>query len=330
MLKLQKKVRFSNFSLKMRTKLRNFIDISLLSFLSIFLSFTFKSKAETFLFKGKCAFLMTSEYQENCDILFKDRILTLIPKGSIQKRIWPHQVSLISLASEINMVPDDDISKWAEYIPDYQKTFFFIFKTKKKKTIPQWVVDATSKEEESHKFTIRYLNKNKSPQALLFILNKKENASGMISMLQEFSGLTLGKSRKSSDRIDNSISKYVYKEAMRKANRFTGLCSNDMYEDSKFIRNEFNSFIDNTNEEIAIFNNLNKLRGDLADIKIKANDFCDAIKNRQIEKENLKLAIEKRKAEEKLKIKLELEEKERLKSIEREKARKAFDMLSEF
>ena len=103
-----------------------------------------------------------------------------------------------------------------------------------------------------------------------------------------------------------------------------------MFEESKLIRSELNNFVDNTNEEISIFNHLENLSSNLAEIKLKANKYCDDKLNDQIAIKNLKIEKEKQKLEEEMRIKKKLEEEERLKLEERKKAQEAFDMLSEF
>ena len=289
-----------------------------------------ESKSEDFLYKGKCAFLVTSEYKNNCDIIFSNNIITLIPKGSEQKRIWPFQISHISLASEKSLVPDEDISKWSQVLPEYQESFFFIFKSKKKNRIPSWVIDATSKEVESHKFTIRYLDKRKRPQALLFVLDDRSKASGMLSMLQSYTDLKLGSFRKSGEKIDQKISKGLTKEAIRKANRLSGLCRQEMFEEAKLITNELNNFVDNITDEIYIFDDTDELTKDLLKIKDSANNYCDKIKEKKLADKLLKKEKEKKEQEKIEAIKKEKEEKEKQILLEKQKAREAFDMLSEF
>ena len=47
--------------------------------------------------------------------------------------------------------------------------------------------------------------------------------------------------------------------------------------------------MNNTNEEISIFNHLENLSSDLAEIKLKANKYCDDKLNEQIAIKNLKM-----------------------------------------
>ena len=78
---------------------------------SIFTGVISGSNASSFLFQGKCGFLISSSYQDQCSALFSKNILTLMPKRSKQIRIWPQQISSIALASEESLVPDENLEK---------------------------------------------------------------------------------------------------------------------------------------------------------------------------------------------------------------------------
>ena len=74
------------------------------------------------------------------------------------------------------------------------KKHSFIFKSKKKDSIPNGFSKLLLKKK-SHKFT--EIPNKKQPQALLFILNDRKNAAGMISMLESYGNTIARVSRKS-------------------------------------------------------------------------------------------------------------------------------------
>ena len=288
---------------------------------SIFTGVISESNASSFLFQGKCGFLISSSYQDQCSALFSKNILTLIPKRSKQIRIWPQQISSIALASEESLVPDENLEKWRNVLPQYRESFFFIFRSKKKDAIPQWVLDSTSKKVEQHKFTVRYIDKYRRPQALLFVLDDKSKASGMLNMLESYSGLPIGGSRTSNDTLSYEISRNLSKEAMRKARRLAGLCDQYMFEDADPIAYELDSFVQNTIQEISLFQGTSELSKKLTNTLNEAMAYCENEEDNSL--------FEEQQAREEERRLIEVEQQEAIK-LEKEQARAAFDMLAEF
>ena len=293
--------------------------LTILGFL--FVDIKSKVNASSFLFQGKCGFLISSYYQDKCSALFSKNILTLIPKGSRQVRIWPQQISSIALASKETLVPDKNLEKLKNVLPQYSKTFFFFFKTKKKDAIPQWVLDSTSEKVEEHKFTVRYIDKNRRPQTLLFVLDDRSKASGMLNMLESYSGLPIGGSRTSNDTLSYEIIRNLTKEATRKARRLAGLCDQYMFEDAEPIASELDSYVNNTLQEISLFKGTNELSSKLKNTLNEAMSYCENEEDNSLFEEQQAREQERRKREE--------EEQEAI-QFEKEKARAAFDMLAEF
>ena len=252
--------------------------------------------------------------------MFCKNILTLIPKGSRQVRIWPQQISSIALASKETLVPDENLEKWKNVLPQYSKSFFFFFKTKKD-AIPQWVLDSTSEKVEQHQFTVRYIDKNRRPQALLFVLDDRSKASGMLNMLESYSGLPIGGSRTSNDTLSYEIIRNLTKEATRKARRLAGLCDQYMFEDAEPIASELDSYVNNTLQEISLFKGTNELSSKLKNTLNEAMSYC--------ENEEDNWLFEEQQARDQERIKREQEEEEAI-QFEKERARAAFDMLAEF
>ena len=288
---------------------------------SLFTGLTSGSNASSFLFQGKCGFLISSSYQDQCSALFSKNILTLMPKRSKQIRIWPQQISSIALASEETLVPDENLEKWRDVLPQYRQSFFFIFRSKKRDAIPQWVLDSTSKKVEQHKFTVRYIDKYRRPQALLFVLDDKSKASGMLNMLESYSGLPIGGSRTSDDTLSYEISRNLSKEANRKARRLAGLCDQYMFEDADPVAYELDSFVLNTIQEISLFKGTSELSEKLTNTLNEAMAFCENEEDNSL--------FEEQQAREEERRRIEVEEQQAI-QLEKEQARAAFDMLAEF
>ncbi len=244
-----------------------------------------------------------------------------MPKRSKQIRIWPQQISSIALASEESLVPDENLEKWKNVLPQYRESFFFIFRSKKRDAIPKWVLDATSKKVEQHKFTVRYIDKYRRPQALLFVLDDKSKASGMLNMLESYSGLPIGSSRTSNDTLSYEISRNLSKEATRKARRLAGLCDQYMFEDADPIAYELDSFVQNTIQEISLFQGSSELSKKLTITLDEAMAYCENEEDNSL--------FEEQQAREEERRLIEAEQQQAIK-LEKEQARAAFDMLAEF
>ena len=132
------------------------------------------ASASSYMYQGKCGFLVSSTFQEKCNALFTNTMFTLMPKGSRQIRIWPQQISYVSLASKKTLKMDEDLALWKKAAG---KTGILWWRRDR---IPQWVLDVTAKEVENHQFSIGYVDKYRKPQILLFVLNDKEQALSLI------------------------------------------------------------------------------------------------------------------------------------------------------
>ncbi len=271
-------------------------------------------KASSYMYQGKCGFLMSSNFTEKCNALFSKTMFTLMPKGSRQIRIWPQQISYVALATRKTLKMDEDLVLWKKLAG---KTGILWWKRDR---IPQWVLDATAKESEDHQFSIGYVDRNKKPQILLFVLNDREQASGMINMLESYSGLSLGQNRLPGSSLGPTLTRKLAKEATRKARRLAGLCSQYMFEDAEPIASELDSYVENTIEEISIFSGTEDLSNNLLNTLNQAMNYCDTEMDNEI--------IDAHRAREKARIEQQLL---RAKESEEQriKARAAFDMLAE-
>ncbi len=263
-----------------------------------------QASASNFLYQGKCGFLVSSNFQEKCNALFTKTMLTIMPKGSKQIRIWPQQISYVSLATKKSLKMNEDLVLWKKAAG---KTGILWWRRDR---IPQWVIDVTAKEQEDHQFSIGFVDKYKKPQIVLFVLNDKEQASGMIGMLESYSGLSLGQSRTPGSYLGPTLTRNLSREATRKARRLAGLCSQDMFDDAEPIALELDSYIENIIDEVSIFSGTEKFTYKLRKTYDEAISYCDdqiLRAHREREAERNEIAEEKR-----------------------AEAREAFDMLAEF
>ena len=73
--------------------------IAALTFLIVFSSSN-NTFARSQLYQGKCGFLLSNSFTDRCSALFSKGILTLMPSGGPQERIFPTQIESYSLSSE--------------------------------------------------------------------------------------------------------------------------------------------------------------------------------------------------------------------------------------
>ena len=244
-------------------------------FLNIILSLLLPTNmvfARSQIYQGKCGFLLSNVFGENCSALFNKGILTIMPKGAPQERIYPTQIESFSLSSKETIKVNQDLDKWQRLYPEQSKGFLFF---KKKDGIPRWVVDATSKKVKEHIFVINYVDNDLLPRKILFVLEDENQAFAMQLSLRKTTGLYLGEKRKPGSSLSTSFSRKITREVERKAQRIMGLCAAGMYEDSLPVISELNAFVDNTINEISIFENHELIANKIDADAIKTIAFCE-------------------------------------------------------
>ena len=244
-------------------------------FLNIILSLLLPTNmvfARSQIYQGKCGFLLSNVFGENCSALFNKGILTIMPKGAPQERIYPTQIESFSLSSKETIKVNQDLDKWQRLYPEQSKGFLFF---KKKDGIPRWVVDATSKKVKEHIFVINYVDNDLLPRKILFVLEDETQAFAMQLSLRKTTGLYLGEKRRPGSSLSTSFSRKITREVERKAQRIMGLCAAGMYEDSLPVISELNAFVDNTINEISIFENHELIANKIDADAIKTIAFCE-------------------------------------------------------
>ena len=220
----------------------------------------------TYSFQGKCAFLLQNVANEKCTALFKDDILTLIPKGSRQVRVLPQQIVAIDYADKSSMMMDKDLELYNNMVPWWMPWA----------KAPKWVKKANTKKVERHEFVIRYVDRNFSPQLALFVLDDPSKASSMASELVASSELGIGSSRSASNALSTRLSSRLYSEGNRQASRLIQLCQYDMFDDAGPIADALDAWTKNTIEEISIFEGSSVVEDRILKITNRAIDYCDS------------------------------------------------------
>jgi len=227
--------------------------------------FTLPTKASTYSFEGKCAFLLDSSYQENCTALFDDDVLTLMPKGSRQVRILPQQIAYIALADKSSLKANQEIEMYNKAVPWWKPW----------DKVPGWVKNAAKEKAESHQFAIGYVDKNFNPKIALIVVNDKSKAAAMASELQASAGLQLGESRKADRALEGRLTSRLNKDVQRQAQRLTGMCSQWMFEDAQPVADALDTYVKNTIEEISIFDGSDAVASKLRSTANAAFNYCD-------------------------------------------------------
>ena len=222
--------------------------------------------AATYSFQGKCAFLLQNVANENCTALFKDDILTLMPKGGRQVRVLPQQIVSIDYADKSSMMMDKDLELYNNMVPWWMPWA----------KAPRWVKKANTTKVERHEFVIRYVDRNFSPQLALFVLNDPSKASSMASELVASSELAIGTSRTASNALSTRLSSRLYSETNRQASRLMQLCQYEMFDDAGPIADALDAWTKNTIEEISIFEGATTVEDRILKISNRAIDYCDA------------------------------------------------------
>jgi len=269
------------------------------------------SFARSQLYQGKCGFLLSNAFTDKCSALFSKGILTLMPSGGPQERIYPTQIESYSLSSEETIKVNEDLDKWQKLFPEQTKGFLFL---RKKTGIPKWVVDATSKKVTQHKFVINYVDDSLLPRKALFVLDDEGQAASMQLSLRKTTSLYLGEKRRPGGPLSSSFSRKITREVERKAQRLMSLCGAGMYEDSLPIVSELNAYVDNTINEISIFEDYEIVADKIEGDAITAVAFCENKKVQDV--------ADAKEAERLLRIQ-KIEE-------DKEKRISAFEMLSSY
>ena len=232
-----------------------------------------RANAGTFAFDGKCGFLFDAVYQDQCTALFSDEVLTIMPKGSRQVRILPQQIAYISLANKSSLKVNEGLQMYNNMVPWWKPW----------DKVPGWVKrSAGSERVENHEFTIGYVDKNFTPKILLFVMNDPSKAAAMASELQSASGLALGEKRNSSKGLDERLESKLIKDVRRQSQRLIGLCSQSMFDDAEPVADALNTFVNNTAEEIAIFDGSERLELKLRSTANAAFKSCDQQMEREV------------------------------------------------
>ena len=269
------------------------------------------SYSASYAYTGKCGFLLSNSFTEKCTALFNKGILTFMPKGSPQERIFPTQIASYSLSSEESVKVNENLEKWERLFPERTQGFLF---WRKKTGIPKWVLEATSKKVSQHKFIIDYVDKSLSPRKALFVLDDEGKAAGMQLALRKITGLYVGQKRTPGQALSPLISRKITREAERKSDRLISLCAASMYEDSQPISSELDAYVNNTIDEISIFKGYEPIAEKLDSSLNKAIAYCENKKEEDIAK-----AQEEERAAKSAKI-----------QQDKEKREAAFDMLSSY
>jgi hypothetical protein len=232
-----------------------------------------RASASTNAFEGKCGFLLDAVYQEQCTALFSDDVLTIMPKGSRQVRILPQQIAYIALANKSSLKVNEGLEMYNKMVPWWKPW----------DKIPNWVKrSAGSERVESHEFTIGYVDRNFSPKIALFILDDPSKAAAMSSELQAASGLAMGEKRNSSKGLDERLEAKLTKDVRRQSQRLIGLCSQGMFDDAEPVADALNTFVNNTAEEISIFDGSEKVEAKLRSVANGAYKSCDQEMAREV------------------------------------------------
>ena len=243
--------------------------------------FSSPTYSASYAYKGKCGFLLSNSFTERCTALFNKGILTFLPKGAPQERIFPTQIASYSLSSEESVKVNEDLEKWQRIFPERTEGFLF---WKRKTGIPKWVLDATSKKVTQHKFIINYVDRALSPRKVLFVLDDEGKATGMQLSLSKITGLYINQKRIPGQALSSTISRKIIREAERKSERLISLCAASMYEDAEPINSELDSYVNNTIEEISLFQGTELVSEKLDSSLNKAVAYCEGKKEEDIAK----------------------------------------------
>ena len=283
--------------------------IACLSILSLFYANSNPSYSTTYVYEGKCGFLLQGSYQERCKAIFSKGKLMLLSKNAPTTKILPQQILKVSNAKKsISTIIEKDSST------ELWKKYFDVNPKDKLKKGPNWLRESQVKEITNHRYTIRFVTRDYQPRIILFVLNDQSKAAAMGQAIQNFTGIRLGQTRELNSSLDSKLATKYIRESNRISQRLIGYCSAKMYEEAKPLARKLNAYVNNSIDDISIFSDIDRTISALYLARDKAVAFCDNKLLTDVQKAN-----ELKQTEEKTKI-----EEDRLKREE------AFEMLSSY
>ena len=290
--------------------MKNFIKtISRISLLSCLCLSSYPVKANTFVYEGKCGFLLQGSYQERCKAIFSKGKLMLLSKNAPSTKVLPQQILKVSNAKKsISTIIEKDSSSelWRKY--------FEVNPKDKLKKGPNWLRDPQQREITNHRYTIRFVTRNFQPRIVLFVLDDQNKAAAMGQAIQNFTGMRLGQQREINSILEPQISTKHIRESNRMSQRLIGYCSAKMYEEAQPMARKLNAYVNNAIDEISIFSDIERTVSALYFARDKAVAICDNKLLADVQKAN-----EQKKSDQLAQI-----EEDRFKREE------AFEMLSSF
>ena len=288
----------------------NFISIfskfSLLGFLSLC---SIPLHSSTYVYEGKCGFLLQGSYQEKCKAIFSKGKLMLLSKNAPSTKILPQQILKVSNAKKsVSSIIEKDSST------ELWKKYFEVNPKIKLQKGPYWLRDPQKKEITNHRYTIRFVTRNFQPRIVLFVLDNQNNAASMGQAMQNFTGMRLGQQREINNILDPKLTSKYIRESNRMSQRLIGYCSSKMYEEARPMARKLNAYVNNSIDDISIFSEIERTISALYLARDKAVAICDNKLLSDIQKAN------------------EQEKMNEINKIEEEKFKReeAFEMLSSF
>ena len=287
----------------------NFQKFACLSILSLFYANLSPSHSTTYVYEGKCGFLLQGSYQERCKAIFSKGKLMLLSKNAPTTKILPQQILKVSNPKKsISTIIEKDSST------ELWKKYFDVNPKDKLKKGPSWLREDKVKEITNHRYSIRFVTRDFQPRIVLFVLEDQSKAAAMGQAIQNFTGMRIGQTREINNSLDSKLATKYIRESNRISQRLIGYCSAKMYEEARPIARKLNAYVNNSIDDIAIFSDIDRTISALYLARDKAVAFCDNKLLADVQKAN-----EKKQADEISKL-----EEDRLKREE------AFEMLSSF
>lgn len=289
---------------------RNFFNtIIKISFFCSFWSILEPINSSTYVYEGKCGFLLQGNYQERCKAIFSKGKLMILSKNAPSTKILPQQILKVSNAKKsISTIIEKDSAT------ELWKKYFDVDPKDKLKKGPSWLRDPVVKDVINHRYTIRYVTRDFQPRILLFVLNEQNQAAAMGQAMQSFTGMRLGQTRDVNRSLDSKLASKYIRESNRMSQRLIGYCSAKMYEEAQPFARKLNAYVNNSIDDISIYSDIDRTISALYLSRDKAVAFCDNKLLSDVQKAN-----ENKQFEELAQIKEE--------KLKREEA---FEMLSSF
>ena len=290
--------------------MKNFIKtISRISLLGCLCLSSYPLKANTFVYEGKCGFLLQGSYRDKCKAIFSKGKLMLLSKNAPSTKILPQQILKASNAKRsISSIIEKDSAT------ELWKKYFEVNPKIKLQQGPYWLRDPQKKEITNHRYTIRFVTRDFQPRIVLFVLDDQNNAAAMGQAIQNFTGMRLGQQREINTILDPKLTSKYIRESNRMSERLIGYCYAKMYEEARPMARKLNAYVNNSIDDISIFSDIERTVSALYLARDKAIAICDN-----------KLLSDIQKANEQKKI-------NEMSKIEEEKFKReeAFEMLSSF